>query len=385
MTPVLLTQIGPPTKRRNRFVASEPTIQVQESSISPPGTATKTRSESNIYTDFDSDVRWIKQTVRTDLETLRPATQGVAHYYLTERIKVLDTTDHGYATHPLSPRPIPYLAFWFAHAFGLEDPQVRRLLGLCLVYACLSSTPRDDLLDGSAFAPRQQKYLSDWFWQRYVATLEKLFAAESSIWQLLSKSKYDWERCDRWVLSKKRRETADPLSAAFLRNSSAYLAALIFPTLAGVALLSNRAKKISAIRRFVSHYCMGWRILDDWRDWRDDLEANIQSNSVLTFLAIKARISNRVPLTKELVVSVLSDKGVVSRIYSAMARFCLAARREAAKLHAVYVTRFIDEQHMGYEAELARMRVDQENFRNSLARLLEAAPGASKALPNKNS
>ena len=385
MTPILLTQTGTPTRRKNRVVASEPTIDVQESFISPPDTSTKTQSESNIYTDFNSDVRWIKQTVRADLETLRPATQGVAHYYLTERIRVLDTTDHRCATHPLSPRPIPYLAFWFAHAFGLEDPHVRRLLGLCLVYACLSSTPRDDLLDGSAFAPRQQTYLSDWFWQRYVATLEKLFDAESSIWQLLSKSRHDWEHCDRWVLSEKRHEVADPLSAAFLRNSSAYLAALIFPTLAGVALLSNRTQEISAIRRFVSHYCMGWRILDDWRDWRDDLEANIQSNSVLAFLLIRARMSTRVPLTKHLVVTVLSDKAVVSRIYSAMARFCLAARREAANLQAVYVTRFIDEQLMGYEAELARMRTDKENFRNSLARLLEAACGASKAPPTKNS
>ena len=339
--------------------------------------------ESSLYTDFNQDVRWIKQSVRADLETLPPSMRGVAHFYLTERIRVLNTCEHTCATHPLSPRPIPYLAFWFADAFGLKDRRARRSLGLCLVYACLSSTPRDDLLDGSRFAPRQQTYLSHWFWRRYISALQTLFGADSSVWRLLSKTTADWEHCERWVLSQRRHKVADPLSAAFLRNSSAYLAALIFPTLAGVALLGNRPKNVSAIRRFVYYYCMGWRILDDWRDWREDLEAKSDSNSVLVFLTTRAGISKRVPLTKQWVVSALSDQTVVRRIYSAMARFCLAARSEAASLHAVYVTRFIDEQLLGYEAELARMRAEKENFRESLARLLESYAATSEAHQNK--
>lgn len=371
MIPVFSWQIGPRTMHRNGVVAG---IVLS----SPSDTLPEARPQSSLYTDFDADVRWIKRFMRTEVETLPPAMQGVAHYYLTERIKVLHTRDYVFATHPLSPRPIPYFAFWFAHAFGLEDAQVRRLLGLSLVYVCLSSSARDDLLDGSGFAPQQQTYLSGWFWQRYISALEKLFDAESSIWRLLSKSKADWERCERWAISENRDQAAAPLSAAFLRNSSRYLAALIFPALAGVALLSNRAEKVSAIRRFVCDYCMGWRILDDWRDWRDDLEANIDSNSVLAFLRIRAGVPKRVRLTRELAVSVLSDQAVVDRIYSGMARFCLAARREAVSLQAGYVTRFIDEQLLGYEAELARLRAEKANFRNSLTRLLEVDVGIAK-------
>jgi hypothetical protein len=366
-------------------VASSLEIEVQENFITPPAMSTETLSESSLYTDFASDVRWIKQSIRADSETLPPAMQAGAHYYLTERIKVLHTRDYVVATHPLSPRPIPYFAFWFAHAFGLQDAQVRRLLGLSLVYVCLSSSPHDDLMDGSGFAPQQQTYLSGWFWQKYVSALQKLFDAESSIWRLLSKSAADWQRCESWALSQDRYKAADPLSAAFLRNSSRYLAALIFPTLAGVALLSNRPKKVSAIRRFVHSYCMGWRILDDWRDWRDDLEANIDSSSVLIFLRIRAGIPKRVPLTKELAVSVLSDQAVVGRIYSAMERFCLAARQEAGSLQAGYLTRFIDEQLLGYKTEVARMRAEKAYFRRSLTRLLEADIRISKGVLNANS
>ena len=361
------------------------TICVQEGLITAPGSSPEARSEGSLYTDFASDVRWIQQRIRAEYETLPPAVQGVARYYLTQRIKVLHDRDSLCSTHHLSPRPIPYLAFWFARAFGLEDAQVRRLLGLSLVYVCLSVSPRDDLLDRSAFAPHQQTYLARWFWEKYFLVLRKLFSAESPIWYVLSSSTADWGRGERWALYQNRHETANPLSANFLRNASRYLAALIFPTLAGVAFLGNRPKKVSALRRFAYYYCMGWRILDDLRDWQDDsLAANIDGSSVLSFLRIRAGIPRSAPLTRELAVSLFSDEAVFGQIYSAMTRFYLAARREAEGLRAGYVTRFIDEQLLGHEAELARMAAEKTKFRNSLAKLLEDENGIQKRVPNKN-
>jgi hypothetical protein len=265
------------------------------------------------------------------------------------------------------------MAFWFARAFGLEDAQVRRFLGLSLVYVCLSSTPRDDLLDGSGFAVQPQNYLERWFWEKYFHILSKLFSAESSIWYILSKCTADWACSDRWVLYQHRPATANPLSASFLRNTSRYLAALIFPTLAGVALLSNQPKKLAAIRRFTRNYCMGWRILDDLRDWQEDrVKVNTEGSCVLSFLRFRARIPRGAPLTRELAVSLFSDQAVVGEIYSAMTRFYLAARREAASLQAGYLLRFIDEQLQGHKVELARMAAEKTEFRNSLAQLLEA-------------
>jgi hypothetical protein len=275
------------------------------------------------------------------------------------------------------------LAFWFARAFGLEDVQVRRLLGLSLVYVCLSVSPRDDLLDGSGFAPHQQTYLARWFWEKYFLVLKQLFSAESPIWYVLSRSTANWGHGERWALDQNRHETANPLSANYLRNASRYLVALIFPTLAGVALLSNQPKKVSAIRRFACYYCMGWRILDDLRDWQEDsLEANIDGSSVLSFLRIRAGIPRSVPLTRELAVSLFSDQAVVGQIYSAMTRLYLAARRQAESLQAGYVTRFIDEQLVGHEVELARIAFENSKFRNCLAQLLEDENGSQKRASN---
>jgi hypothetical protein len=358
---------------------------VQEDLITPLDYSPTARSDSSLYTDFAPDIRWIKECIREEYETLPPAMLGVAHYYLTQRVKVLSDPDHSYPSHPLSPRPVPYLVFWFAHAFGLEDPEVRRLLGLSVVYVSLSVSPRDDLLDGSGFAPHQQIYLARWFWEKHFYALKKLFSAESRIWYVLSKSTAEWGRGERWALSPNLHETGNPLSMSFLRNTARYLVALVFPTLAGVALLGNCAEKMHSLRRFVCYYCMGWRILDDLRDWREDLEANIDSSSVLSFLRIRAGIPRSVPLTRELVVSLFSDQAVVGEIYSAMRRFCLAARREAEGLEAGLVTRFIDEQLLGYETELARMTAEKTKFTNSLAELLKAENHISKPVADKNS
>lgn len=330
------------------------------------------RSDQSLYTEFDSDVKWIQERVRVDFRKLPTAVKDVAQYYLSKRVKVLRDGDF-VPPHALSPRPIPYLAFWFARDFGLDDVQVRRLLGLSLVYVCLSASPSDDLLDGSVFAMRQQMYLARWFWERYFLALRNLFSAGSPVWWFVSKSITDWGNGENSTQFQGMDGETDPLSAGFLRKTSRYMVALMLPTLAGVAFLSDRPKAVNAIRRFTNHYCMGWRILDDLRDWSDDsLRAEIKNSCVLSFLRNCAGIPRNAPLTQELIVSLFSDQAVIGQIYSAMKGFYVAAKREAGCLKATYVTRFIDQQLLGHDAECLRIAAEGNKFREALAQLLEA-------------
>ena len=117
------------------------------------------------HADFAPDVRWIQERIRADYKALPAAVQGVAQYYLTQRIKVLHDRDPVCSALSIfAPADTVFGFLVRACDFGLEDVQVRRLLGLSLVYVCLSVSPRDDLLDGSGFAPHQQTYLARWFW-----------------------------------------------------------------------------------------------------------------------------------------------------------------------------------------------------------------------------
>jgi hypothetical protein len=329
------------------------------------------RSDQNLYTEFDSDIKWIRERVRVDCRKLPAGVKDVAQYYLSKRVKVLRDGDF-VPPHPLSPRPIPYLAFWFARDFGLEDVQVRRLLGLSLVYVCLSASPSDDLSDGSVFAMRQQIYLARWFWERYFLVLRNLFSASSPVWWFVSKSIADWGSGENGTQFQGIDGETGPLSSGFLRKTSRYMMALLFPTLAGVAFLSNRAKAVNAIRRFTSYYCMGWRILDDLRDWPDDSLRTENNNScVLSFLRNSAGIPRNAPLTQELIVSLFSDQAVIGQIYSAMKRFYVSAEREAESLKATYVTRFIEQQMLGHDTECLRIAAEGNKFKDALAQLLE--------------
>jgi len=330
------------------------------------------RSDQSLYTEFDSDIKWIRERVRVDCRKLPAGVKDVAQYYLSKRVKVLRDADF-VPPHPLSPRPIPYLAFWFARDFGLEDVQVRRLLGLSLVYVCLSASPSDDLLDGSVFAMRQQMYLARWFWERYFLILRSLFSDGSPVWWLVSKSIADWGNGENSTQFQGIDGVTDPLSPGFLRKTSRYMVALLFPTLAGVALLSNRLKAVDAISRFTNYYCMGWRILDDLRDWPEDsLRAQNNKSSVLSFLRNCAGIPRNAPLTQELIVSLFSDQAVIGQIYSAMKGFYVSAGREAERLKSTYVIRFIDQQLLGHDAECLRIAAEGNKFKDALAQLLEA-------------
>lgn len=328
-------------------------------------------SDQSLYAEFALDIQWIRERVWEDYQTLPPLVQDTARYYLSQRVKLLHDGD-SVPPHPLSPRPIPYLAFWFARAFGLDNVKVRRLLGLSLAYVCLSSSPRDDQLDEPGLVSPQQVYMAGWFWEKYFLGLKRLFPTRSPIWYIVSKSMADWDNCERSMLFQNLDEAGDPLSTSFLRKTSRYLVALIFPTLAGAALLGNRPRAVNAIRRFTCYYCMGWRILDDLRDWQEDSSQPTANNSsVLSFLRTRTGIPRGAALTRETVVSLFSDQAIVGHIYSAMEGFFLAAKHEAENLQATYVTRFIDQQLLGHKTECFRIAAAKNKFSNTLMQLLQ--------------
>jgi hypothetical protein len=43
------------------------------------------------------------------------------------------------------------------------------------------------------------------------------------------------------------------------------------PTLVTIALMTDNEEKIPAMNRFMKQFCMAWRIYDDLKDWREDL------------------------------------------------------------------------------------------------------------------
>ena len=309
---------------------------------------------STLYTEFASDLEWIADRLRVDYSTLPRSVKRVAKYYLSERVRALPLSSQVGRVHPLVARPVPFIVFWFSRALGLTCRETQRDLGLSFLYACLSVCPNDDLLDHRAFAPRHQLYLAHWFWDRYYRVFGDLFSSESPIWHILANCTAAWRRSDQRSLVPKDMSGVAALSPRYLSMTSEYLRALMFPTLAAIALLSGKAHHLSVLRRFVWNYCIGWRIVDDLRDWRDDYTTGDRSQSCVIKLLL-SRLKPRVRTSAEALACVLTNDLVTSEIYACIEKYYLRARREAEKLGAVFVERFVDEQLLGHRLELARM------------------------------
>jgi len=309
---------------------------------------------STLYSDFAGDIEWIVDRLGQDYSTLPRSVKQVAKYYLSERVRALPLSFQADRAHPLVARPVPFIVFWFSRALGLACRETQRNLGLSFLYACLSVCPNDDLLDHRAFAPRHQLYLAHWFWDRYYRAFGELFSSESPIWHILADCTAAWRRSDQRSLVPKDMSGIAALSPRYLSMTSEYLRALMFPTLAAVALLSGKARHLTPLHRFAWNYCIGFRIADDLRDWRDDYTKGNRSQSCVIKLLL-SRLKPGVKVSRNTLACVLTNESVTSEIYASIEKYHLRARREAEKLGAVYVQRFVDEQLLGHRIELARM------------------------------
>src|SRR5215203_4350169 len=99
-----------------------------------------------IYSNYEDKLNWLINKHRKELLVLPASISSIAKYYLTKRLLIL--TQKPLAIDRRLGRPIPYLAYWFANIFGLDDQKVVRQLGLTLSYISLAVSAKDDLVDG---------------------------------------------------------------------------------------------------------------------------------------------------------------------------------------------------------------------------------------------
>src|SRR5271169_778627 len=98
-------------------------------------------AESQIYSEFGSEVVWIKNEVRIHSLTLQSDFDPYVSYYLNDRLKILSSGPPAIAR---AAGFLPYGVFWLASAFQLHKQPSIRELTLGLVYEIISITLIDD-------------------------------------------------------------------------------------------------------------------------------------------------------------------------------------------------------------------------------------------------
>ena len=297
---------------------------------------------SRIYSDFSEEVGWLRQRIAADVSSLPSNLKAVAEFYTRNRLKILPQRKAFTGYDPIIGKPVPYAAFWFADALGLEDDRLTRLSGLCLVYNSLSTTLRDDLDDPGSGAKAAKVELADYWFRRYLKALREIFPTDVRYKRTTSWAEAEWRRYNAWNSRPIGDARLRPFSKDFLAESSRYFVAVVLPTLAAIASASKAEYQVPRIERFLRHFSLAWRIFDDLMDWERDLDSkDLNRSSVLLYIQNKSADAR---ITKHIVMSWFLSERFIYDSYRAMLDFLSRAQVVAASFRNPYLTAFMEQQ-----------------------------------------
>lgn len=115
---------------------------------------------------------------------------------------------------------------------------------------------------------------------------------------------------------------------------------------------------------------MGWKIMDDFRDWNKDLSTRNYNNSSVLFYALKKLKSLGCELNENSAVSIFMNSEFIEDIYGAVKKFYLISRQEIADLKTSYLTRFIHTQLSFHADEKSEILDTKLEFSRAISNLL---------------
>lgn len=244
---------------------------------------------------------------------------------------------------------MPYAAFWFADALGLEDERFQRRAGLSLVYSSLATTLSDDIVDGSPGTDSNRARLARLWSRRYLATLRTLFPSVGEFRRSAAWSDAEWRRYKGWSSRPLGTSSQRPFSEGFLGESSRYFVAVVLPTLGAVASASGKRTEVPRIERFLKLFSMGWRIFDDLMDWEKDLDMKgINRSSVLNYM--RNRTAGGASPGRLAALSWFMSEDFIDDAYGALLGYLGRARKVAKGFGGGYLDEFM-EQQVGFHKE----------------------------------
>jgi hypothetical protein len=326
-----------------------------------------------IYEDFRKETRFFRGLFERELLLIPEKLRPLASYYLKKRLFIVNKDDILFD--PRVGRPVPYLAFWFSDAMGLSDQHIVNQLALSLYYISIVVSVRDDLIDGRVVlcGKKMDEHdhiaLSNFFYDKYYKIFANLFKSSSTIWSILVNTLNQWSNYETWSFLFHRRDNIPPLSKAFLKESSSYLVAITLPTIAAIAILARVHSKITTITKFLNNYCMGWKIADDIRDWRKDINLPNYNHSSVIYHAMN--LSKNEKIDSKMMESMFLDRAFVISLYESIDKNYVNAKKSVSLLKSRYLNEFIETQMDFYAAERRSLLGAMDMLTNSLSATLK--------------
>ncbi len=202
------------------------------------------------------------------------------------------------------------LPFWLGEKWHVEHQVCQDMaVGNLFLLHCFQSFDFVVDRDRPGTSTRSQIVLGNLCYLQVVRHYRPYFQADSLFWDRLEGYWQEWGNSILWEVEKG--ETRRPFSDAFLKQAAHKAAALkICPT--GLALLSGQNDLISDLEQAVDLMHATMQLVDDLKDWREDLEHN-RYNSFLGMLTANKRLTADQLLKPEDVTAAISESEILQR------------------------------------------------------------------------
>jgi hypothetical protein len=284
----------------------------------------------NPFRDFSADVEWVLQTCEKQVSAYPPSLRRFDRVRPKER--ELFKGDN-------ARKSIVYLLpFWLKDAFDL-DQDTCRLIAQAHIFAAFYFLTQDQVMDAG---PEEYKgHLlpqGTLFFLDAMAPYRSLFDSDSPFWTFLEKyiselaESVCWEREQHWGQAKEYKK-GDLLRLA-------RKAAPLKTPCAAMSLLAGRQEDIGPLEKMVDHVLVALQLMDDLRDWREDL-----ARGNYTYFLTRVMVAQGIPLSSSLtetdVRKALVAGSVLEEVLGLAIEYSQRALESILALHVPYLKKYI--------------------------------------------
>lgn len=249
------------------------------------------------------------------------------------------------------------LPFWFKNKYGIDADTCMRLAE-ANAFGLLYFFTQDEVMDAPAGEYKGNLLpLSSLFNLELLSRYRSLFSSVSSFWKYYDKYFGEWAQSVAW----ERREHFG-CCTGFSEEDLVMLARKAAPLkipCAAICLLSGKESDIPAWERLIDCYHTVIQLVDDWRDWKEDLKTGncsyflskaAEANELADFGAIKEAVVHKTILTTE----------IPEELFAKAIAYCNMAVEICNKLELPYLYSFLRLQEEYCSTQIAKIREEKK-------------------------
>lgn len=284
----------------------------------------------DLFRDFESETRLIQEKCWNYVSSLPLSLRQAGQFYLEQRRFT--------ASEPPSRSIICLLPFWLGEPFNLKR-KICCQVSLASAYALLYFGIQDEVMD---LADGEYKGhllpVGNLFLLQLIRQYRELFPSNSLFWSSFDGYCEEWANSTLW-------ERENHWNQALPYSSSdlillARKASLMKICCAAMALLAGQEAAIEQLAAMVDYNQVAFQLIDDLRDWRDDLARENYTYLLTQVMAVRG-IQEPAKLTEQEVEKAFFSTDVLESVLTTAERYNRQAQECVRSLKGLYLKSYL--------------------------------------------